>query len=73
MGKSKAVLLTQIHEALTIFICCAIVTVPTNNHGVIHMVIHTNSCIEIPKDEIEVMFLYLVKMILGGGVEVFLY
>ena len=37
------------------------------------MVIHTNFCIEIPKDEVDVMFLYLVEMILEGVIEVSLY
>ena len=73
LGKSKVVLLSQFHEALTIFICCVIVTEPTNDHGVIYMVIHTNFCIEIPKDEVDVMFLYLVEMILEGVIEVSLY
>ena len=38
-------------------------TVPSNNHWVSNVTIHTNSGIEVPKNEMDVMSLHLVKMI----------
>lgn len=66
LDKPKVVLLTQVNEAFTISISCVIVTVPINNHRGIHLAMHANSWIRIPKDEMDFMFLCFVKMFIEG-------
>ena len=62
----KVALLAQVNEAFTIYISCVIVTVLINNHRGIHLAMHANSSIKIPKNEIDLMFLCLVKMFFEG-------
>ena len=66
LDKSKVALLAQVNEAFTIYISCVIVTVLINNHRGIHLAMHANSSIKIPKNEIDLMFLCLVKMFFEG-------
>lgn len=66
LDKSKVALLAQVNEAFTIYISCVIVTVLINNHRRIHLAMHANSSIKIPKNESDLMFLCLVKMFFEG-------
>ena len=66
LDKSKVALLAQVNEAFTIYISCVIVTVLINNHRGIHLAMHANSSIKIPKNEIDLMFLCLIKIFFEG-------
>ena len=64
---TEIVLLTQVYQSFSVVICGVVETVSANNFRVRCMAIYTNS---VPKNEVNVVPLYFVKMIFKGCIEV---